>query len=155
MALSNRINFRGGQTSLGKYLYKNGVDNVALTGGLSPSGYTFDTGYTVGGTVRMDSNSIYIAPQTSSVVIVGTTIPVNLANVNSIIYRYSVNGSVHQETLDVSSVNDSRYVWVALEDIKFISFGAPLTKNLVATQTPKYYTDSGSLEVSIISIELA
>ena len=106
MALSNRINFRGGQTSLGKYLYKNGVDNVALTGGLSPSGYTFDTGYTVGGTVRMDSNSIYIAPQTSSVVIVGTTIPVNLANVNSIIYRYSVNDCISSDLVCDRGRND-------------------------------------------------
>lgn len=121
MALSNRINFRGGQSQpLGKYLYKNGVDNVALTGGLTATGYTFSTGFNTNGVVSFDASNIAMTvPNTSSSsCIFGTTIKVDVTNLNSIVVKFYTTQNVNKTiTLDVSAITGEHYmalgVWMA------------------------------------------
>ena len=100
------------------YLYKEGVDNTDLTGGLTTQDYTFDTG-THSGTVTFDTTDIKMNTATANTkIIFGPTIPVNLSDYKSIIVKmhdYSAQSPIEQlMTLDISSVTGSSYIGVTL-----------------------------------------
>lgn len=125
MALSNRINFRGGQRQpLGNFLYKNGVDNVALTGGLSHTGYSFASTYTERGLAVFNSNDIGLSiPNTAaSSITIGSTIKIDFTAINSIIVNYiDSNGNDKVATLNTQALSGER----------FLAMSLTLTSNLI------------------------
>jgi len=114
MALSNRINFRGGQSQpLGNYLYKDGVDNIALTGGLNASGYSVQMGISLNGnTASFNANDITLSADNVQYngCILGTNIPVDVTNINFITMKCSYNNIEYVLNADVRSLAGFKYV---------------------------------------------
>ena len=102
------------------YLYKNGVDNTALTGGLSRADYTFASGWTECGTATFGSDAIVLdCPSTNlSSTSFGTGIKVDLTSYKSIIvhsHDYTAADPIDLPlSIDVTSLSGSYYVGMAL-----------------------------------------
>lgn len=105
----------GGGTPLGKYLYKDGVDNVALTGGLTTQ-YTWSTSYTKTGSVVIgDSNiAMGVLDQYATYQIIGTTIKLNLTSLNSAIVKYHDTQGAKVCTVDLTQATGEGYFAVAM-----------------------------------------
>jgi len=116
MAIGIKRNQYGGGTELGKYLYKNGVDNVALTGGLTTQ-YTWNSApYTKTGSVIVgDSNiAMGVLDQYATYQIIGTTIKLNLTSLNSAIVKYHDTQGAKVCTVDLTQATGEGYFAVAM-----------------------------------------
>ena len=102
------------------YLYKNGVDNTALTGGLSRADYTFASGWTERGTATFGSDAIVLEGVSTnlSATTFGTGIKVDLTSYKSIIvhsHDYTAADPIDMPlSIDVTSLSGSYYVGMAL-----------------------------------------
>lgn len=100
-----------GGTAKRKYLYKEGDDNVALTGGLTTSGYSYMSGSTtVPANVVVGANNISVkATTTSTNALIGTTILLDVTDLNSISVKYENNSVENTITLPCDTLTGSYY----------------------------------------------
>ena len=103
----------GGSQPSQTFLYKNGVDNITLTGGLTLTGYSFATGYSPNGTVTFNDSNISMVTTTSSAyyTLVGTTIKVDFTNISSVIVKYHLSDNVSRTvTAECTGIRGSYYL---------------------------------------------
>lgn len=116
MSLSNRINVRGGGTTA-KFLYKKGVDNVALTGGLTSAGWVLNPSYANDNNVtfRDEYIEMWVTDAYTHYSVVGTSVKVNLSKYKSCVvnYRWSDN-SKHTVAMDLTNVTQEGYIGLAV-----------------------------------------
>lgn len=125
-------------------IYNDGVENTALTGGLTNSGYSVSTYHPNTGPIAFGANDISLttnlAPQAC---LFGTLNKINLTSIGLIRVTTIINNSEQTFSLDVSTINTEKY----------ISFGTMdnndnrLIVLLIASDTKtNVYTDSGSIQ---------
>ncbi len=101
----------GGQPSQ-IFLYKNGVDNTTLTGGLTDSGFSWHSSYTNGGVIEFNSDNIRVAVtnQGTRYKMFGTAAAVDLTRFKSIIVNYTCNNVEGTSSLDVTTLTGQYYI---------------------------------------------
>ena len=107
----------GGGTVRGKYLYKNGDDNVILTGGLTPTGWILNPSYTNDNNITFRDTNIemWVLDTYTHYSMFGTSVKVDLSKYKSCIvnYRWSDN-SKHNVAIDLTNVNQEGYIGLAI-----------------------------------------
>ena len=101
------------------YLYNQGVDNTALTGGLTLSGYSYSSSYANQlGTMVFDSSDIaltFTGTANRNALTMGTTLKVNLTDIKSLIIKYRENNTSKQLSIDTTTFYSSYYVAITLQ----------------------------------------
>ncbi len=164
MALSNRINFRGGQSApLGNYLYKDGVDNISVTGGLTGIGYTLinNASYSKSGTLSFDSDNIRVTSNSTwgNYEIFGASLPIDVTNINTLYFKYIENGVVKTATVDVRNATGNRYVFASVyrSSTYTVIFGLATNKSDCITTAQGYEThyDTSVNTIYVKEIQIA
>ena len=156
----------GGSGLSSKFIYKDGVVNTALCGGLTGSGYTFKSGYSVAGnTVTFNANNIVISASdwSNNTSIIGTVNTVNLTNVNTIIVTYIYGGVTRTITYSTSSLTGSYYISFGVSNNQYGNKDAWLAVSVGKTNTydegfgamDRLQTSGGAIGCTITQIELA
>ena len=155
----------GSNAPSSKYIYKDGVVNTALSGGLTASGYTLKSNIGVNGNASFNANDITITASfwSSNGYGLGTGIPVDLTRVNSVKLTYEYNNTSRTMVLNTSNLTGSYYLYFAIWDnqwgANYVGIGAGSTKTNVldnASSTEEIVQQSGatSIVMKITEIEL-
>lgn len=102
----------GGSQPSKIFLYKNGVDNITLTGGLTDSGFSWHHSYTNGGVISFNSTDIMLAVtnQGSRYKMFGTATAIDLTRFKSVIVNYTCNNIDGTSSLDVTTLTGQYYI---------------------------------------------
>ena len=150
------------KSSLSNYIYKNGVVNPNLGGGLSRDGYS--RGANNVGTVTFESTYIrfsnsYLQGNT----ILGTVDKVDLTNFSKVKVKYKAGGTEYNSELNVSNISGSRYIFITLSGYydagsgtiaMYSILGIATSKTIPTSEPYVFLSGSANLVMDFYEIEL-